>query len=320
MKSASYLALFLPLLTLSACAPPADTTWHGYIEGEFLYLAAPQAGYLAQLPQARGTRVAAGAPVFEIAADPDQQSLDAAQARADAALSRSDNLRTPRRPAEIATLEANVRAAASALALSETRLAQQKTLAKRGFVAEAALDDAVAARRRDAAQLDAARQQLASYRDSLGRTAEIAGADADHAAATAELARQAWLVEHKTVDAPTAGEIADTYFQPGEWVGAGQPVASLLPDTKRRVRFFAPQSALTALAPGATVTVRCDGCGTPFSARVDFIASEAEYTPPVIYSEKMRAQLVFRIEAVPAPEVAARLRPGQPVDVLAGGV
>lgn len=313
-------ALLLGALVAGACSAPPEPLWHGYVEGEFLYLAAPQAGYLARLEQPRGSRVAAGAPVFDIAADPDSQSLAAARARVEAAHARSTNLQAPRRAPEIAALEAQVRAAASALALSETRLAQQQALAGRGFVAQAALDDAIAARRRDAAALDAARQQLANYRDSLGRDAEIAAAEADQHAAVAEAERQAWLVERKRVAAPTAGEVADTYFQPGEWVGAGQPVASLLPDDKRRVRFFVPQAALPGLQPGDSVEVRCDGCGEAFRARVDFIAPEAEYTPPVIYSEKMRAQLVFRVEAVPAPEVAARLRPGQPVDVVAGSV
>ncbi|MBT0962616.1 HlyD family secretion protein [Denitromonas iodatirespirans] len=312
--------LLLGALLAGACSAPPETLWHGYVEGEFLYLAAPQAGYLARLDQPRGSRVAAGAPVFDIAADPDSQSLAAARARVEAARARSTNLQTPRRQTEIAALEAQVRAAASALALSQSRLAQQQALAGRGFVAQAALDEAIAARRRDAAALDAARQQLANYRDSLGRDAEIAGAEAEQQAAAAEAARQAWLVAHKQVDAPTAGEVADTYFQPGEWVGAGQPVASLLPDDKRRVRFFVPQAALPGLQPGDSVEVRCDGCGEAFRARIDFIAREAEYTPPVIYSEKMRAQLVFRVEAVPAPEVAPRLRPGQPVDVVAGSV
>lgn len=49
--------------------------------------------------------------------------------------------------------------------------------------------------------------------------------------------------------------------------------------------------------------------------RISFIAPQAEYTPPVIYSKDNRAKLVFLIEARPAPEDAARLHPGQPVEV-----
>lgn len=306
----------IPLLGAAACSEPTTPVWHGYIEGEFLYLAAPQAGYLAELPLKRGSRVDAGGEVFVIDAEPDSAELAAAQARTEAARGTAADLKQPRRDSEIAALEAQVRAAASTLALANTRLRQQQALAEQNFVAEAALDSAIAARKEAAAALDAAREQLRTYRDSLGRREQIASAEAQTRAADAEARRQAWVVRHKTVSAPASGEVSDTFFQPGEWVGAGTPVAALLPDDKRRVRFFVPQAVLPTLAPGDTIRVRCDGCGAPFEATIDFIASEAEYTPPVIYSEKMRAQLVFRVEAVPPAQVAGRLRPGQPVDVL----
>jgi HlyD family secretion protein len=50
-------------------------------------------------------------------------------------------------------------------------------------------------------------------------------------------------------------------------------------------------------------------------ATVSYIATEPEYTPPVIYSNETRAKLVFMVEARPSVENAGRLRPGQPVAV-----
>lgn len=304
---------------LAACSGGQDAGWSGYIEGEFVYLAAPQAGYLKTLGAARGARVAAGAPVFALSPEPDAQALAAAEARVEAARSRVDNLSEPRRPPEIAALEAQVHAAETALRLATTQLAQQEALAASRFISQAGLDEARAARDGEAARVEAARQQLATYRASFGRKAEVAGARAEFDAAGAEVALREWQLSRKTVVAPAAGEIADTYFEPGEWVGAGQPVASLLPDGRRRIRFYVPEREAGGLAPGMAVIVRCDGCGDAFEARIDFVAPEAEYTPPVIYSEKARAKLVFRVEAVPAPALAARLRPGVPVDVVPAG-
>ncbi|WP_332670642.1 HlyD family secretion protein [Aromatoleum sp.] len=304
---------------LAACGGGRDAVWNGYVEGEFVYLAAPQAGYLKTLDAARGARVAAGEQVFALASDPDAQALASAEARVEAARSRVDNLSEPRRPPEISALEAQVHAAETALRLATTQLAQQEALAASRFISQARLDEARAARDGEAARLDAARQQLATYRASFGRKAEVAGARAELEAAGAEAELREWQLARKTVAAPAAGEIAETYFEPGEWVGAGQPVASLLPDGRRRVRFYVPEREVAGLAPGMAVTVRCDGCGEAFEARIDFVAPEAEYTPPVIYSEKARAKLVFRVEAVPAPALAAILRPGVPVDVVAAG-
>ena len=50
-------------------------------------------------------------------------------------------------------------------------------------------------------------------------------------------------------------------------------------------------------------------------ARINFVSRQAEYTPPVIYSREQRSRLVFMVEARPLPADAARLKPGQPVDV-----
>jgi HlyD family secretion protein len=67
---------------------------------------------------------------------------------------------------------------------------------------------------------------------------------------------------------------------------------------------------------GQPVELRCDGCGDPIRATVTWIAPQAEYTPPVIYSRESRAKLVFLVEARPAAADSARLKPGQPLDVV----
>jgi HlyD family secretion protein len=82
-----------------------------------------------------------------------------------------------------------------------------------------------------------------------------------------------------------------------------------------KVRFFVPESRLGAIRVGMPVTVSCDGCAGPISARITYIAPQAEYTPPVIYSRENRAKLVFLTEARPAPADAIKLHPGQPVEV-----
>jgi HlyD family secretion protein len=86
----------------------------------------------------------------------------------------------------------------------------------------------------------------------------------------------------------------------------------LLPPQNLKVRFFVPEEARAKLAVGTVVAMRCDGCPANLRARVTFIASDAEFTPPVIYSVGSREKLVWMVEAVPEGAV---LSPGQPVDV-----
>jgi HlyD family secretion protein len=64
------------------------------------------------------------------------------------------------------------------------------------------------------------------------------------------------------------------------------------------------------------VQASCDGCPAPVPARITFVSRQAEYTPPIIYSREQRSRLVFMVEARPQPADAARLKPGQPVDVI----
>jgi HlyD family secretion protein len=113
--------------------------------------------------------------------------------------------------------------------------------------------------------------------------------------------------------APAAGVIQQLYFRPGETVPPGRPVMSLLPPGNLKLRFFAPERVLQDVKYGATVNVSCDGCEAGLTAKVTFIASSAEYTPPVIYSLDERAKLVFLIEA--RPEQPEKFRVGQPVTV-----
>ena len=49
-----------------------------------------------------------------------------------------------------------------------------------------------------------------------------------------------------------------------------------------------PCSATVSL--GQSVVVTCDSCPVGLEAKISFISREAEYTPPVIFSEQERAQ------------------------------
>lgn len=312
-------ALSVLLLVAGCNGKNIDTSFQGYVEGEYLYLAAPQAGYLKSLDSPRGSRVTTGQQLFAVATDPDNQALAEAEARSGSAKEKLENLKAPRRAPEIAALEAQLASAVAARRLADTQLAQQDALFRQRFVAQARVDEARANRDRAVAAVETARQQLETYRLALGRQAELRGAEADVQAATAQAAQRRWAVERKTVIAPAGGEIAETYYRPGEWVPAGAPVASLLPDTRRRLRFFVPETSVATLKPGQTIEAHCDACPVPIRATIDFIAPQAEYTPPIIYSRGSREKLVFRVEAAPAAEQAASLRPGLPVDVSLAG-
>jgi HlyD family secretion protein len=108
--------------------------------------------------------------------------------------------------------------------------------------------------------------------------------------------------------------VVDTLYTSGEWVQAGMPVVSLLPAENIKLKFFVAEKELSTLKIGQEVNVGCDGCA-PLKANITFIAPQAEYTSPIIYSKENRATLVFLIEARPSAADAVKLHPGQPVEI-----
>lgn len=304
----------LLLVPLAACrdAPPAG--FSGYVETEPVRVAAPIAGRLVALAVERGASVAAGEPLFTLERDSEAAAVSEARARVERAAAAARDLGKGQRRDELAAIEASIDAQRAALARAESDLQRQRALAAQGFVSGADLVALQAQRDADAAQLRALQAQLRVARLG-GREDTRAAARAEVSAASAALAQTEWRLAQKVVTAPVAARVEDTLYRVGEWVAAGAPVVTLIEPAALKLRFFVPETELAKFAPGRTVRAMCDGCGAPITATVRFIAREAEFTPPVIYSRGNREKLVFMVEAVPAPADAIKLKAGLPVDV-----
>jgi len=306
-------ALFLAGL-LAGCQPAETDHFQGYIEGEPVLVAAQQNGQLTSLAVRRGDTVAADAPLFSQASATEAAAVNQAKAQLAQAQAQLGNLASGKRPPEIAVVEAQLRDAQARRALSADQLARRQALVAKGFVSAELLDEVRTQLARDDAAIAQMQAQLASAR-LPGRRDERAAAQAQVAANQAALAQNAIKLEQKSQRAPVAGQVQDVFYRAGEWAAPGQPVVSILPPENIKVRFFVPETALGALRTGQAVDVQCDSCAAALSATIRFISATAEYTPPVLYSEKNRHRLVYLVEAWPEPKDAAQLHPGQPVSV-----
>lgn len=306
--------LLIATAALASCSREAPPLYQGYAEGEYVRVAAPYAGSLTTLAVQRGAQVVAGAPLFALEQDNEKAARDEAAQNLKRAEAQLENLKKGKRPTELDAIAAQREQARAALKLSEADFARDEKLAKAGFISSQKLDAGHTALKRDRERLNELEAQLATAR-LAARVDEIRAAEATVAASHATLARADWALAQKTVTAPVAGLVQDTLYVQGEWVPAGSPVVSLLPPQNIKVRFFVPETRVGSLKTGQAVTLSCDGCAAPVAAAISYIAPQAEYTPPVIYSRENRGKLVFMVEARPAPADAAKLRPGQPVDV-----
>lgn len=308
--------LVLPLIAgLTACAPSRPDRVQGYVEGEFVYVASPQSGALKTLDVSRGAVVKTGDPLFALDQSPEQDALAQAQRRLGEAHASLADARKGRRESEIQSLDAQINQARAALQYSAGELERQEKLSRvPGAGSASDLEKARAGRDEDAARLAQTAADLTTAR--LGARDDLLTAlEANVRALEAAQARSQWELEQKHQAAPQAGVVFDTLYRPGEWVPAGRPVVALLPPQNIKVRAFVSESVVGALHQGDPLTVRVDGATNAFNGTISFISPQAEYTPPVIYSRESREKLVFMIEAVFDPTTAARLHPGQPVDV-----
>jgi len=260
-------------LLLGACGQKEPAPWLGYGEGDYAQISAPQAGWLESLAVERGQMVHRGELLFTLDETEQAASRDEAKASLEQA------------KASLAQEEANQK-------YTQTELARQDALLRVKAGNPSNQNQAWNNARQSQARISQLKAQIAQMEGSL--------ASADY------------TLSQRRVVALTSGPVQDIYFRPGEYVSASTSVVEILPPNNVFVRFFVPETEFAKVHLGQKVEITCDGC-KPITATITFIASEEEYTPPVIFSVGNREKLVFKLEAR-APG-GLPVHPGQPVEV-----
>ena len=302
------------LLGAAGCEQRHGDGLQGYVEGEYVFVAAPYAGQLKKLAVARGAQVEQGAVLFELDDTVERASHDEADRSVARAQSTLADLQKGQRPSEIASLEAQLGQARAAQALSDAELKRVEKLTPKGAASDQEHDRARSTHDQDVQHVNQLESDLVTAR--LGaREDRVAAEAANLQVLQAAQVRAAWDQDQKRQSAPFAALVFDTLYREGEWVDAGRPVVALLPPKNVKVRAFVPEPRIGSVRIGDRAMVSVDGVADTFAGTVAFVSPQAEYTPPVIYSRETRDKLVFLIEVRFPPEAAARLHPGQPVDV-----
>ncbi len=255
----------------------SNNSVQGYAEGRFSYISANYAGILDQLQVTRGNQVTLNQPLFILDPQPESDQLNQAKS-------------------QVVLAQAQITQNQATVALAVLTWQRQSELLSKHVASQDAVDQA-------RTQLDQAKAQLAQ-------------ANANLVVTQAALVQAQWVIQQKTVVATKAGFVYDTYFLPGELVPAGQPILSILAPQDISVIFYVPETQLGALHLGQVVQINCDSCKDTIKSKISYISTQAEYAPPILYSDEMRSKLIFRIEATPVSMAdATKLHPGQPVDI-----
>ena len=299
-------------LLAAGCGREARNVFQGYAEADYVDVATAEPGQLESLGAAKGDTIAAGAPLFALEAVREAAAVRQAQEQLAAAQAQLQDLRQGKRPPELDVVRAQLEQARAEAARAAAERERDVAQFASGGIAQAQVDRSQAAADAAAARVRELERQL-DVAQLPARADQIAAQEAQTAATQAAVDQAAWRLGQKSVAAPVAGQVFDVLYRPGEWVAAGRPVVRLLPPGNVKIRFFVPETALGALAVGQALAVRCDGCAEDIPAKITYISPEAEFTPPIIYSNETRSKLVFMVEARPLD--GANLHPGQPLEV-----
>jgi len=303
----------LPLISalLTGCDAPGPIAT-GYVEGDFVLVAPVETAQVREVKVARGDEVAAGTVLVEMERQDAEIALAQAEANVAQAESQLADLKEGARPEEIRVIEANLASAELRAQEAERERDRMQELSNRGVVTMAERDQAVTAAQVANAEVAQVAAELA-VAQLPARPQAIAQAEAAVEAAKGAQKQAQWRLDQRTLSLGQPVKITDIVRHEGEIAGPASPVLAVLPEGAVKLRLYIPETAYSLIEVGDVLAVACDGCPEGQRARISYIADEPEFTPPVIYSQENRQQLVFLLEAVPEGEHA--LKPGQIVDV-----
>jgi HlyD family secretion protein len=264
--------------------PAGFVQGNGRIEAAQVEIAPTIAGRVARVMAAEGSLVASGDVLVEMDTDELSAALD--RAKAEVALARQ------------------AKAEAEAIVVqrqSEQRRAARELDRGRTLLAGKNISESVFEERETAHQVAVAVLGAASAR--------VATADSQIAAAEAEVRRIEAQIADSTLFAPMPGRVLYRLAEPGEVVGAGGPILTLLSLENVYMEVFLPAREAGLLPIGAEARIVLDALPDfAIPAAVSFVSPEAQFTPKQVETMSEREQLVFRVRVrIPEDLVAGRI-------------
>jgi len=293
--------------------PPLSSDFasgNGRIEAVDIDIAAKTAGRVREILVDEGDLVQAGQTLARM----DTDTLASELRQAEAQVKRSENARATaiavvrQRESMRTSAGAIVAQRRSELALAETELKRSQDLVARGFITPQKLDADRTRRESAQAALAAAQSQVLEAESAIvAARSQVTEAESAIEAARAAVQRLQVEIADATLKAPRAGRVQHRVAQPGEVLGSGGKVLTLVDLSDVYMNFFLPESTAGKLAIGAEARLVLDAAPQyVFPATVSFIAAEAQFTPKTVETSVERQKLVFRVKARVAPELVQR--------------
>jgi HlyD family secretion protein len=330
-----YLKPVLGILLFAAVALAAYFIWQHYrakglgegfasgngrIEAVELDIAAKAPGRIREMYADEGDIVTAGQVVARMDTDVLRAQLRQAQAQESQARNATNTAiaMVAQHESEQSAEVAVVTQREAALAVAEKTEERTRILSLQHAASMQELDEDVARRKEASAAVAASKAQLAASQSTINAAnSQVLGAQSNVAAMQAMEGQIQAQIDDTVLKAVRSGRVQYRIAQPGEVVGAGSKVLSMIDLSDVTITFFLPEASTGKVAIGSEVHIVLDA--TPedvIPAIVTYIASVAQFTPKSVETQSEREKLVFRVKARISPEIlrkhASQIKSGVP--------
>lgn len=252
--------------------PDYIASGNGRIEAEEVHVATKAGGRVERVLIQEGDIVHTG----QLLATIDTAELKATYSRTEADLASARQ--------SVAEAKALVYQKRSDLKLAKKELDNAKALFASGSISRQELDKYDAECSSAIASLEASLAKLTSTQHHV-------------AAATAEVARIKSLLEEDEIKAPISGRVQFRLAEPGEVLGPGGRIATILDLTDVYMTIFLPTEQAGKIQSGAEARIVADAYpDAVIPASVKFVSAEAQFTPREVETRTEREKLMFRVK------------------------
>lgn len=282
-------------------------TGNGRVEATEIAIAAKAAGRVREILVNEGDFVEAG----QIVAYIDSESLVAQLRQTEAQTRQAQNSVSTaysvlaQRQSEKAALEATLAQREAELLAAQRRAKRTSTLADTGAASrQTADDDQTSVKSAEAAVVAAKAQIEAAVAGIASANAQILAAESAVEASVATENRIKVELADNELKAPRAGRIQYRVAQPGEIVGSGGRVLSMVDLTDVYMTFFLPARQAGRTALNTEVLIVLDAIPhVSIPAQISYVADVAQFTPKTVETASEREKLMFRVKAKISPEL-----------------
>jgi len=206
--------------------------------------------------------------------------IDAAQLRAQLLRAEADIASAQ---SQVASARATIAQAKARQILAEQELERASKLVKKGHTSKETYDTRVSEGAIAKANVEAAEATLVSNERSV---------DAARAVAK-EIQTQ---IDDCVLKSPTIGRVLYRLTEPGEVLGTGGKVMTLINLSDIYMEMFLPSAQAHKVSIGAEARIKLDILDFAIPARVSFVSPESQFTPKEVETPSEREKLMFRVK------------------------